>query len=82
VAKDGNRAVAEAYLKFLYTPQAQDIEAKNFYRPRLPAVAQKYASQFPKVKTFTIGQVFGTWRQVQAKFFADGGVFDQIGPGS
>ena len=82
VAKDGNRAVAEAYLKFLYTPQAQEIEAKNFYRPRLPAVAQKYASQFPKVKTFTIGETFGTWRQVQAKFFADGGVFDQIGPGS
>jgi sulfate transport system substrate-binding protein len=82
VAKDGNRAVAEAYLKFLYTPQAQAIEAKNFYRPRLPAAAQKYAGQFPAVKTFTIAETFGTWRQVQAKFFADGGVFDQIGPGS
>jgi sulfate transport system substrate-binding protein len=82
VAKDGNRALAEAYLKFLYTPQAQAIEAKHFYRPRLPAVARKYASQFPAVKTFTIGQLFGTWRQAQAKFFADGGVFDQIGPGS
>jgi sulfate transport system substrate-binding protein len=82
VAKDGNRAVAEAYLKFLYTPQAQDIEARHFYRPRLAAVAQKYASQFPAVKTFTIAQLFGDWRKAQAKFFADGGVFDQIGPGS
>jgi sulfate transport system substrate-binding protein len=81
VAKDGNRAIAEAYLKFLYTPEAQDIEARNFYRPRLPAVARKYAGQFPVVKLFTLGQVFGTWRQVQAKFFANGGVFDQIGPG-
>jgi sulfate transport system substrate-binding protein len=82
VAKDGNRAVAEAYLKFMYTPQAQDIEARHFYRPRLAAVAQKYASQFPAVKTFTIAQLFGDWRRAQAKFFADGGVFDQIGPGS
>jgi len=82
VAKDGNRAVAEAYLKFLYTPQAQDIEARHFYRPRLAAVAQQYASQFPAVKTFTIAQLFGDWRKAQAKFFADGGVFDQIGPGS
>ena len=82
VAKDGNRAVAEAYLKFLYTPQAQDIEARHFYRPRLAAVAQKYASQFPAVKTFTIAQLFGDWRKAQAKFFADGAVFDQIGPGS
>jgi sulfate transport system substrate-binding protein len=45
-------------------------------------VAQKYASQFPAVKTFTIAQLFGDWRRAQAKFFADGGVFDQIGPGS
>jgi len=82
VAKDGNRAVAEAYLKFLYAPRAQDIEARHFYRPRLAAVAQKYAGQFPSVKTFTIAQLFGDWRKAQAKFFADGGVFDQIGPGA
>lgn len=81
VDKDGNRAVAEAYLKFLYTPQAQDIAARHFYRPRLEQAAQKYAGQFPGVRTFTLRQVFGDWRQVQAKFFADGGVFDQIGPG-
>ncbi|MHB1059274.1 MAG: sulfate ABC transporter substrate-binding protein [Rhodanobacter sp.] len=78
----GTRQVAEAYLKFLYSPQAQEIEARNFYRPRSPAVAARYAAQFPKVATFTLADVFGTWRQAQAKFFADGGVFDQIGPGN
>src|SRR6185312_678395 len=76
------RQVAQAYLKFLYSPQAQEIEARNFYRPRSPTVAARYAAQFPKVNTFTLADVFGTWRQVQAKFFADGGVFDQIGPGN
>lgn len=79
--KDGNRAVAEAYLKFLYTPQAQEIEARHFYRPRLPVAARKYAGRFPEVKLFTLDQVFGNWRQAQAKFFANGAVFDQIGPG-
>lgn len=82
VTKDGHRAVAEAYLEFLYTPQAQDIAARHFYRPRLAQVTQKYAGQFPVVKTFTIAQLFGDWRKAQAKFFKDGGVFDQIGPGS
>jgi sulfate/thiosulfate-binding protein len=77
----GTRAVAEAYLQFLYSPQAQEIEARHFYRPRSAQVLAKYAAQFPKVSTFTIQQVFGNWRQAQAKFFADGGVFDQIGPG-
>ena len=78
----GTRQVAEAYLEFLYSPQAQEIEARNFYRPRSPAVAARHAAQFPRVNTFTLADVFGTWRQVQAKFFADGGVFDQIGPGN
>ncbi|OOG49164.1 sulfate ABC transporter substrate-binding protein [Rhodanobacter sp. C01] len=81
VDKHGSRAVAEAYVKFLYSPQAQAIEAKNFYRPRLPEVSARYAAQFPKVNTFTIHDVFGDWRQAQAKFFADGAIFDQIGPG-
>jgi len=80
--KRGTRAVAEAYLKFLYSPQGQAIEARNFYRPRSPQVAQQFAAQFPRVNTFTIGEVFGSWRQAQAKFFADGAIFDQIGPGS
>ncbi len=81
-AAHGTEAVAQAYLKFLYTPQAQDIEARHFYRPRLKSVAAKYAGQFPKVDTFTLDELFGNWRQVQKKYFSDGGVFDQIGPGS
>ncbi len=81
VDKHRTRAVAEAYLKFLYSPQGQELEAKNFYRPRSSQVMAKYAAQFPKVKTFTIREMFGDWRQVHAKFFADGGIFDQIGPG-
>jgi sulfate transport system substrate-binding protein len=81
VDKHHTRAVAEAYLKFLYSPQGQELAAKHFYRPRSPQVMAKYAAQFPKVKTFTIHDVFGDWRRVQAKFFADGGIFDQIGPG-
>ena len=80
--KRGTRAVAEAYLKFLYSPQGQAIEARNFYRPRSPQVARQFAVQFPRVNTFTIDEVFGSWRQAQAKFFADGAIFDQIGPGS
>ena len=81
VDKHETRAIAEAYVKFLYSPQGQAIEAKNFYRPRLPAVSAQYAAQFPKVNTFTINDVFGDWRAAQAKFFADGAIFDQIGPG-
>jgi sulfate transport system substrate-binding protein len=80
--KHGTRAIAEAYLKFLYSPQGQAIEARHFYRPRSPDVAQQFAAQFPRVNTFTIKDVFGTWCQVQAKFFADGAIFDQIGPGN
>ncbi|HJP98244.1 MAG TPA: sulfate ABC transporter substrate-binding protein [Rhodanobacteraceae bacterium] len=81
VDKHHTRAVAEAYLKFLYSPQGQELEAKHFYRPSSPQAMAKYAAQFPKVKTFTIREMFGDWRQVQAKFFTDGGIFDQIGPG-
>jgi sulfate/thiosulfate-binding protein len=81
VDKHKTRALAEAYLQFLYSPQGQTIAAKNFYRPRAADVATRYAAQFPKVNTFTIAEVFGDWRQAQTKFFADGAIFDQIGPG-
>ena len=81
VDKHGTRTVAEAYVQFLYSPEGQAIEAKSFYRPRLPAIAAPFAAQFPKIDTFTINEVFGGWRQAQAKFFADGAIFDQIGPG-
>ena len=78
VDKKGTRKQAEAYLKFLYTPEGQTIAAENYYRPRDPKIAAKYASQFPKVKLFTLKDVFGDWRTTQKKHFADGGVFDQI----
>ena len=78
VDRKGTRAVAQAYLDFLYTPEAQEIEAKNFYRPIDPTVAAKYAGKFPKLKLFTIDDTFGGWTKAQATHFADGGVFDQI----
>jgi sulfate/thiosulfate transport system substrate-binding protein len=81
VDKKGTRAVAQAYLEFLYTPEAQEIEARNYYRPIDPAVAAKYAGKFPKVKTFSIDDTFGGWTKAQATHFADGGVFDQIHKG-
>jgi sulfate/thiosulfate-binding protein len=78
VDKHGTRAVAQAYLEYLYTPEGQEIAARNFYRPRLDAVAKKYASTFPKVKLFTLADVVGDWHKTQEVHFADGGVFDQI----
>jgi sulfate/thiosulfate transport system substrate-binding protein len=76
--KHGTTDLAKAYLQYLYSPQGQEIAAKNHYRPRLKTLSQKYAKTFAKVKTFTINQVFGGWRKAQAAYFAAGGVFDQI----
>lgn len=76
--KHGTRKLAEAYLSYLYTPEGQEIAARNFYRPRLPEVAQKYAAKFPKIALFTIDDLFGGWKKVQKAHFADGGRFDQI----
>jgi len=76
--KHGTLAVAQAYLEYLYTDAAQEIAAKHYYRPRLDAVAARFAGQFPKVTLFTLAQVFGSWSKAQATHFADGGVFDQI----
>ena len=78
VDKHGTRAIAQAYLEYLYTPEGQEIAARNYYRPRLKAVATKYAGQFTKVKLFTIDEMFGGWQKAQKKHFADGGIFDQI----
>ena len=78
VDKHGTRKVAEAYLEYLYTPEAQEIAAKNYYRPTDAKVAAKYAGQFPKVDLITIDKVFGGWTKVQKEHFSDGGVFDQI----
>jgi sulfate transport system substrate-binding protein len=73
----GTRKQAEEYLKYLYSPEGQEIAAKNFYRPTDPAVAEKYKSQFPAIQLTTIAD-FGGWKKVQQEHFADGGVFDQI----
>jgi ABC-type sulfate transport system substrate-binding protein len=78
VAKKGTRAVAEEYLKYLYTPEGQEIAAKNHYRPRDPKVLAKYESSFAKTKLFTLGELFGDWTKAQKTHFADHGVFDQI----
>jgi len=77
VDRHGTRAIATAYLEQLYTPAAQDLIGKNFYRPRDPAAAAKYAAQFPKLDLVTIQQ-FGGWKKAQKTFFADGGIFDQV----
>ena len=78
VDQRGTRAIAQAYLEYLYTTEGQEIAAKHYYRPRLAAVAKKYAGNFPKVKLFTIDEVFGGWSKVQKTHFDDNGVFDQI----
>src|SRR6185295_18237825 len=76
--KHGTREVAQAYLQYLYTDAGQEIVSKNFYRPRNPAVAAKYASQYPRVTLVTVDEVFGGWKKAQATHFADGAFFDQI----
>ena len=78
VDKRGTRALAEAYLNFLYSPEGQEIAAQNYYRPRLAGVAAKHAAQFPNVALFTIDEVFGGWSKAQPTHFGEGGVFDQI----
>ena len=78
VDKHKTRTVAQAYLEYLYTPEGQEIAAKNYYRPTLESVAKKYENQFPKINLVKIDDVFGGWTKAQKTHFADGGVFDQI----
>jgi sulfate/thiosulfate-binding protein len=75
--RKGTSKVASAYLEFLYTPEAQELIARHHYRPTLPAAAARHAAEFPKTELTKIDE-FGGWKAAQAKFFADGGVFDQI----
>jgi sulfate transport system substrate-binding protein len=77
VDRHGTRALARAYLERLYAPESQEIIARHYYRPRDQAVAGRYADKFPRLDLVTIGD-FGGWKAAQAKFFADGGVFDRI----
>jgi sulfate transport system substrate-binding protein len=74
----GTRAVAQAYLEYLYSPEGQDIAAKNFYRPRSPEVAARYKDAFPAINLFTVDELFGGWQKAQKTHFSDGGTFDQI----
>ena len=76
--RKGTRKVAEAYLQFLYTPEAQEIIASNYYRPRDAKVAARHAAQFPKINLITVDEVFGGWQKAQKAHFADRGVFDQV----
>jgi sulfate/thiosulfate-binding protein len=78
VDKRGTRAVAQAYLDYLYSVEGQDLAGQNYYRPIDPAVAAKYAKLFPKISLFTIDGTFGSWAKAQKTHFIDGGVFDQI----
>ena len=78
VKKHGTEDVAKAYVGYLYSPEGQEIAAKNFYRPRLEAVAQKYAGKFPKLTLFTVDELFGGWQKAQKKFFDNDAIFDQI----
>ncbi len=78
VDRKGTRAVATAYLEYLYSEEAQDLIGKNFYRPISEKARAKYASTFPKLKLFTIDEAFGGWAKAAREHFADGGTFDQI----
>lgn len=78
VDKNKTRAVAQAYLEYLYSEEGQEIAAKNYYRPTDEKVAAKYEKQFPKINLIKIDDVFGGWQKAQKTHFADGGVFDQI----
>ncbi|HEY3516955.1 MAG TPA: sulfate ABC transporter substrate-binding protein [Gammaproteobacteria bacterium] len=78
VDRKGTRAVAEAYLDYLYAPEGQDICARNFFRPTNAEVAARYAEQFPPMRMFTVDAVFGGWARAQAEHFADGGIYDRL----
>jgi sulfate/thiosulfate-binding protein len=78
VDRRGTRELARAYLEYLYSPEGQEIAAKNHYRPRDQTIASKYAGAFASVKLFTIDEAFGGWQNAQKSHFADGGIFDQI----
>jgi len=82
VDRHGTREVAQAYLRYLYSPEGQRIAARHYYRPRHPEHADRAdIARFPQVQLVTIRQAFGSWEKAQSEHFADGGVFDQIQAG-
>jgi len=78
VKRKGTAEVAQAYLQYLYSDEGQDVAGRNYYRPRNPQIAAKYAHVFPALELFTIADAFGGWTEAQKTHFADGGIFDQI----
>jgi sulfate transport system substrate-binding protein len=78
VDRKKTRGVAEAYLQYLYSPEGQDIVARNHFRPRDKAILETYADQFPEIRLFNIDDVFGGWREAQETHFNDGGIYDRI----
>ena len=78
VEKNGNKWLAKGYINYLYSPLGQEMAAKHFYRPRNPQVLAQYSAQFPKIKTFTIDEVFGGWAKAQKTHVVNGVIFDQI----
>jgi sulfate/thiosulfate-binding protein len=78
VDRKGTRAVAEAYLEYLYSEEGQDIVARNFFRPTDPAVIARYTDQFPPMRLFTVADVFGGWATAQTEHFNDGGIYDRM----
>ena len=78
VDSHGTRVIAEEYVSYLYSPEAQDLAGKHYYRPQLAEAVAKYADQFPEIPLFTVDEVFGGWQKAQEAHFADGAIFDQI----
>ncbi len=78
VDRKGTREVAEAYLRFVYSDEAQEVLARHYYRPISEGVFKKYADRFPKLDLFSINVIARDWNDAQERFFAEGGIFDQI----
>ena len=76
--RHGTRAVAQAYLEFLFTEEAQAVAARHHYRPRLAPAASQHPGGFPAIQLFTVAEVAGGWQRAQARHFDEGGIFDQI----
>lgn len=78
VRRKGTKVAAEAYMKFLYTEEAQEIIAHHYYRPTNEIVRRRTASRFPEIKLFPVRELGPSWDEINKRFFAEGGIFDQV----
>ena len=78
VDRKGSRAVAEAYLNYLWSDEAQRIAANNYLRPRNQVILAEFSDRFPEVDFMPVEETFGSWPEIQKTHFNDGGVFDQV----